>query len=38
VTRGAIVGMDRRRIATGDLMKDGGERYANLSISGNRVR
>jgi len=38
VTRGAIVGMDRRRIATGDLMKDGGERYANLSISGNRLR
>ena len=38
VTRGAIVGMDRRRIVTGDLMKGGGERYANLSISGNRVR
>jgi uncharacterized secreted repeat protein (TIGR03808 family) len=38
VTRGAIVGMDRRRIATGDLTKDGGERYANLSISGNRMR
>jgi uncharacterized secreted repeat protein (TIGR03808 family) len=38
VARGAIVGMDRRRIATGDLMKDGGERYANLAISGNRVR
>jgi uncharacterized secreted repeat protein (TIGR03808 family) len=38
VTRGAIIGMDRRRIVSGDLMKDGGERYANLSISGNRVR
>jgi uncharacterized secreted repeat protein (TIGR03808 family) len=38
VARGAIIGMDRRRIVTGDLMKGGGERYANLSISGNRVR
>jgi uncharacterized secreted repeat protein (TIGR03808 family) len=38
VVRGAIVGMDRRRIVTGDLMKGGSERYANLSISGNRVR
>ena len=35
--RGAIVGMDRRRIVTGDLTK-GAERYANLTISGNRVR
>ena len=38
VVRGAIVGMDRRRIVTGDLMKGGGEKYANLTISGNRVR
>ncbi len=38
VLRGAVVGTDRRRIVTGDLMKGGAERYANLSISGNRVR
>ncbi len=36
--RGAIVGMDRRKIVTGDLTKGGGERYAHLTISGNRVR
>jgi uncharacterized secreted repeat protein (TIGR03808 family) len=36
--RGAIVGMDRRRVVTGDLMKGGVERYANLTLSGNRVR
>jgi uncharacterized secreted repeat protein (TIGR03808 family) len=34
----AIVGMDRKRIATGDLMRGGAERYANLTMSGNRVR
>jgi uncharacterized secreted repeat protein (TIGR03808 family) len=38
VVRGAIVGMDRNAIVTGDLLKGGGERYANLTISGNRVR
>ena len=38
VLRGAIVGMDRRRIVTGDLSKGGAERYAHLTISGNRVR
>lgn len=38
VRRGAILGMDRSKIVTGDLMKGGGERYANLTISGNRVR
>jgi uncharacterized secreted repeat protein (TIGR03808 family) len=38
VVRGAIVGMDRKTIVTGDLAKGGGERYANLMISGNRVR
>lgn len=38
VKRGAIVGMDRQRIVTGDLMRGGAERYANLTISGNRVR
>ena len=36
--RGAIVGMDRHKIVTGDLIKGGAERYANLTISGNRVR
>ncbi|MBX9777912.1 MAG: TIGR03808 family TAT-translocated repetitive protein [Xanthobacteraceae bacterium] len=38
VKRGAIVGMDRKRIVTGDLMRSGAERYANLTVSGNRVR
>jgi uncharacterized secreted repeat protein (TIGR03808 family) len=38
VKRGAIVGMDRKRIVTGDLMRGGAERYANLTVSGNRVR
>jgi uncharacterized secreted repeat protein (TIGR03808 family) len=36
--RGAVVGMERGKIATPDLSKAGGERYANLTISGNRVR
>jgi uncharacterized secreted repeat protein (TIGR03808 family) len=35
---GAIVGMQWKRPVTGDLAKDGAERYAQLSISGNRVR
>ena len=38
VARGAIVGMDRGKLATGDLIKGGAERYANLTISGNRLR
>jgi uncharacterized secreted repeat protein (TIGR03808 family) len=38
VARGAIVGIDGKAIVTGDLSKGGGERYANLTISGNRVR
>jgi hypothetical protein len=36
--RGAVVGLDHRRIVTGDLMTSGAERYAHLTISGNRVR
>ena len=36
--RGAIVGMEWTKPVTGDLSKDGAERYAQLSISGNRVR
>jgi len=36
--RGAIIGMSRAKPVTGDLAKGGGEQYANLTISGNRVR
>jgi uncharacterized secreted repeat protein (TIGR03808 family) len=36
-SRGAIIGMDRTRVATGDLAKSGAERYPQLTISGNRV-
>jgi uncharacterized secreted repeat protein (TIGR03808 family) len=35
---GAIVGMEWKKPVTGDLAKDGAERYAQLSITGNRVR
>jgi uncharacterized secreted repeat protein (TIGR03808 family) len=35
---GAIVGMEWDKAVTGDLSKDGAERYAQLSIGGNRVR
>jgi uncharacterized secreted repeat protein (TIGR03808 family) len=38
VKRGAIVGMDRARIVTGDLAREGAERYAHLTVSGNRIR
>ncbi len=38
VRGGAIVGMEWRKPVTGDLAKDGATRYAQLSISGNRVR
>ena len=34
---GAIVGMDHAKAVTGDLMQEP-QRYANLQISGNRVR
>ena len=36
-TRGAIVGMNHARAVTGDLMQEP-TRFANLQISGNRVR
>jgi uncharacterized secreted repeat protein (TIGR03808 family) len=36
--RGAIIGMARSKPVTGDLAKGGVEQYANLSVSGNRVR
>jgi uncharacterized secreted repeat protein (TIGR03808 family) len=36
--RGAIVGMEWQKPVTGDLATDGAARYAQLSISGNRVR
>jgi uncharacterized secreted repeat protein (TIGR03808 family) len=35
---GAIVGMELKRRVTGDLAKEGAGRYAQLAISGNRVR
>jgi uncharacterized secreted repeat protein (TIGR03808 family) len=34
----AIVGMEWKKPVTGDLAKDGAERYAQLSVAGNRVR
>jgi uncharacterized secreted repeat protein (TIGR03808 family) len=36
--RGAIVGMSRSKPVTGDLSNGGGEQYAHLAVSGNRVR
>jgi hypothetical protein len=37
--RGAIVGTEWRKFLTSDLAKDGAAtRYAQLAISGNRVR
>ena len=36
--RGAIVGMEWQKPVTGDLATEGAARYAQLSISGNRVR
>ncbi len=35
---GAVVGMDRRRIITGDLTKEDASRYAQVTLSGNRVQ
>ncbi|HVV61956.1 MAG TPA: TIGR03808 family TAT-translocated repetitive protein [Pseudolabrys sp.] len=35
--RGAIVGMDMRKAVTGDLAKEGAERYPQLKIAGNQV-
>jgi uncharacterized secreted repeat protein (TIGR03808 family) len=36
--RGAVVGMARSKPVTGDLSKAGVEQYANITLSGNRVR
>ncbi len=36
--RGAIVGVDKMTPITGDLSRDGAERYAHLAMSGNRSR
>ena len=36
--RGAIVGMAGASPITGDLLKAGAEQYANIALSGNRVR
>jgi uncharacterized secreted repeat protein (TIGR03808 family) len=38
VKGGAIVGMELKRPVTGDLTRGGAERFAQLAISGNRVR
>jgi uncharacterized secreted repeat protein (TIGR03808 family) len=38
VRRGAIVGMEWKNAVAGDLARDGAERYAQLTIVGNRVR
>ncbi|MGE0752609.1 MAG: TIGR03808 family TAT-translocated repetitive protein [Variibacter sp.] len=35
---GAIVGMDRKLVATGDLTKQSVGRFTHLTVSGNRVR
>ncbi len=35
---GAVVGLDRRRIITGDLTKEDASRYAQVTLSGNRVQ
>jgi uncharacterized secreted repeat protein (TIGR03808 family) len=37
-TLGAILGMEWRKVVTGDLAKGGAARYAQLSIDGNRVQ
>jgi uncharacterized secreted repeat protein (TIGR03808 family) len=36
--RAAIVGMEWKKAVTGDLTKDGAERYALLALRGNKVR
>jgi hypothetical protein len=35
---GAIVGMEWEKRVTGDMAKDGPGRYANLTLTGNKVR
>jgi uncharacterized secreted repeat protein (TIGR03808 family) len=37
-SRGAVVGMDGLRAVTGDLARDGASRFAQLTITGNRVQ
>jgi len=36
--RGAIIGMARSMPVTGDLSRESGERFAHITLSGNRVR
>jgi uncharacterized secreted repeat protein (TIGR03808 family) len=36
--RGAIVGMEWKQAVTGDLAKEGAEKFAQLAVRGNRVR
>lgn len=38
VTTGAVVGLDGRRIVTGDLTKEDASRYAQVTLNGNRVQ
>jgi hypothetical protein len=38
VRSGAIIGMARSKVVTGDLAKGCAEQYAHLSVSGNRLR
>jgi uncharacterized secreted repeat protein (TIGR03808 family) len=35
--RGAIIGLDRNTVVTGDLIKEGASRYPMLTLSGNRA-
>ena len=36
--QGAIIGMARSKPVTGDLSREGVERFAHIALSGNRVR
>ncbi len=36
--RGAVVGMDRSRVVTGDLMHGGSERFAHITLAANTTR
>jgi uncharacterized secreted repeat protein (TIGR03808 family) len=37
-TTGAVIGMDGKRIITGDLTKEDASRYAQVTLNGNRVQ
>ncbi len=38
VVRGAVMGMDRKRIVTGDLMQSGAKDYRHITLAGNNFR